>query len=176
MNYFILPFFLLCLFNLLIILNTCKRTKRMSNQLINSNEKRKSSLNNEYSPIIQTKQSNQLFNRINFNLIQENSSFEIKEKKQIILKDFRITRDRKAARSLFILVFVFLIFLFPYVICAIATTAAFQISSQIFQISFWLLWINSTFNPFIYPFIQNKYRRAYQKLFKSCFKSFYLTK
>jgi hypothetical protein len=47
-NNFILPFFLLCLFNLL---NICKRTKRMSNQLINSNEKRKSFLNSEYSPI-----------------------------------------------------------------------------------------------------------------------------
>jgi len=82
-------------------------------------------------------------------------------------RDFRIRRDRKAARSLFILVFVFLIFLFPYVICAIATTAGFKISEKIFQISFWLLWMNSTFNPFLYPFIQIKYRRAYSKLFQS---------
>jgi hypothetical protein len=85
-------------------------------------------------------------------------------------RDFRIRRDRKAARSLFILVFVFLIFLFPYVICSIATTAGFQISERIFQISFWLLWMNSTFNPFLYPFIQIKYRRAYKKLFQSTFR------
>ncbi len=115
-------------------------------------------------------QSNQLFNRINFNLIQENSFFEIKEKKQIILKNFRITRDRKAARSLFILVIVFLIFLFPYVICATASTAGINISTIIFEISFWLLWMNSTCNPFLYPFIQMKYRRAYVTLFQSWIK------
>ncbi len=82
----------------------------------------------------------------------------------------RIVRDRKAARSLFILVIVFLIFLFPYVICATASTAGANISPLIFEISFWLLWMNSTCNPFLYPFIQVKYRRAYVKLFQSCTK------
>ncbi len=85
----------------------------------------------------------------------------------------RIVRDRKAARSLFILVIVFLIFLFPYVICATASTAGANISSIVFEISFWLLWLNSACNPFLYPFIQIKYRRAYVKLFQSCAK--YLT-
>ncbi len=74
-NYFIWPFFLLCLFNLLIIINICKRTKKMSNQLINSNETRKSLLNNEqtkksltsaYSPIMQSKRLTvQQFNETN---------------------------------------------------------------------------------------------------------------
>ncbi|CAF3159840.1 unnamed protein product [Rotaria socialis] len=84
----------------------------------------------------------------------------------------RIIRDRKAARSLFILVIVFLIFLFPYVICATASTAGANVSTIIFEISFWLLWMNSTCNPFLYPFIQIKYRRAYLKLFQSCTKYF----
>ncbi|CAF2580294.1 unnamed protein product [Rotaria sp. Silwood2] len=87
-------------------------------------------------------------------------------------RDSRIVRDRKAARSLFILVIVFLIFLFPYVICAIASTAGANISGIIFEISFWLLWLNSTCNPFLYPFIQIKYRHAYLKLFQSCSKHF----
>jgi hypothetical protein len=82
----------------------------------------------------------------------------------------RIARDRKAARSLFILVIVFLIFLFPYVICSTISTAGVNISPIIFEISFWLLWLNSTFNPFLYPFIQIKYRRAYYTLFQSCTK------
>ncbi len=86
---------------------------------------------------------------------------------QIRKQQSRIVRDRKAARSLFILVIVFLIFLFPYVICAIASTAGAKISSLIFEISFWLLWLNSSCNPFLYPFIQMKYRRAYVKLFQS---------
>jgi hypothetical protein len=86
-------------------------------------------------------------------------------------KQSRIVRDRKAARSLFILVIVFLIFLFPYVICAtISTIKKEMISPIIFEISFWLLWMNSTCNPFLYPFIQIKYRRAYIKLFQSCTK------
>ena len=86
---------------------------------------------------------------------------------QIRTKQSRIIRDRKAARSLFILVMVFLIFLFPYVICATASTAGAKISPIIFEISFWLLWLNSTCNPFLYPFIQIKYRKAYLKLFQS---------
>ncbi|CAF3987883.1 unnamed protein product [Rotaria sordida] len=84
--------------------------------------------------------------------------------------DSKIVRDRKVARSLFILVFVFLIFLFPYVICAITSTAGVNISKIILDISFWLLWLNSTCNPFLYPFIQIKYRHAYLKLFQSCSK------
>jgi hypothetical protein len=122
--------------------------------------------NSSYRSMIFSIKSNE-----NLTELRKTSSFEIKEKKQIIRQNLRIIRDRKAARSLFILVLVFLIFLFPYVICAIATTAGFKISSNLFEISFWLLWINSTFNPFLYPFIQIKYRKAYQQLFQSCFKS-----
>ncbi|CAF1355212.1 unnamed protein product [Rotaria sp. Silwood1] len=84
----------------------------------------------------------------------------------------KIIRDRKAARSLFILVIVFLIFLFPYVICAIVSTAGVNISGIILEVSFWLLWLNSTCNPFLYPFIQIQYRRAYLKLFQSFSKFF----
>ncbi|CAF1399604.1 unnamed protein product [Adineta steineri] len=87
-------------------------------------------------------------------------------------KRSRIARDRKAARSLFVLVIVFLIFLFPYVICATASTAGLTISKNISEISFWLLWMNSTFNPLLYPFIQIKYRRAYIQLYQSCLQCF----
>ena len=106
-----------------------------------------------------------IINKINLN------SKPIRKSKKVVTAKSRIVRDRKAARSLFILVIVFLIFLFPYVICATASTAGIKISSIIFEISFWLLWLNSTCNPFIYPFIQIKYRRAYSKLFKSFKKS-----
>ncbi len=94
------------------------------------------------------------------------------KRRQVQSGQSRIIRDRKAARSLFILVIVFLIFLFPYVICATASTAGANISTLIFEISFWLLWLNSTCNPFLYPFIQIKYRRAYVKLFRSFVKYF----
>jgi len=96
-----------------------------------------------------------------------NNSSQVNRQRVLRSGQCRIVRDRKAARSLFILVIVFLIFLFPYVICATASTAGANISSLIFEISFWLLWLNSTCNPFLYPFIQIKYRKAYAKLFRS---------
>ena len=104
--------------------------------------------------------------------IKKSPNDQIKRTRRLTGRDSRINRDRKAARSLFILVLVFLIFLFPYVICATASTAGFYISPTIFEISFWLLWLNSTCNPLLYPFIQIKYRRAYAKLFQSCLKHF----
>ncbi|CAF3832823.1 unnamed protein product [Rotaria sordida] len=101
------------------------------------------------------------------------SSNRLKIKSQLYSQiQSRIIRDRKAARSLFILVVVFIIFLLPYVICATASTAGLNVSKIIFEISFWLLWMNSACNPFLYPFIQIKYRRAYINLFRSCRKYF----
>ncbi|CAF3938284.1 unnamed protein product [Rotaria magnacalcarata] len=253
-NYFIWPFIVLCILNLLIMLNIWKRTRKMNNTKINNpykkktncsdkfnnsindpyhvnncqtlTNKRRSSSNSpeittnkrnfiqEYSPITQKKcpinkklqrknnnstkivysshsrilsikSSNIKSKTIRINLsdsiiaacdteneiqLTETIKNQTKEICRTDRLDLRIKRDRKAARSLFILVIVFLIFLFPYVICAIITTAGFKISETIFEISFWLLWMNSTCNPFLYPFIQIKYRRAYVKLFQSCFK------
>ena len=112
------------------------------------------------SPVIHRRDHNQTMTTVA-------RSNEQKKNNEILRRDLRIGRDRKAARSLFILVFVFVIFLFPYVICATASTAGLFISSTLFEISFWLLWLNSALNPFLYPFIQIKYRLAYLKVFRS---------
>ncbi|CAF1218048.1 unnamed protein product [Adineta steineri] len=253
-NYFIWPFLLLCLFNILIMFNIWKRTKKMDRSKhfiknkslkfqINKQEKTYSSCNSlvinqqdfvekkekeqykssldcpegtttyltssieQYSSYTKTKQTNSLNSSIksttkdhclssplilsrtysNLNLKTSSvystvdypysSQIPVNQSKSNIRlsqRDLRIARDKKAARSLFILVIVFLIFLFPYVTCAVASTAGFNISSKLMQISFWLLWLNSTFNPFLYPFIQIKYRRAYSKLFQSFLKYFHI--
>ncbi|CAF1323506.1 unnamed protein product [Rotaria sordida] len=250
-NYFIWPFIVLCVLNMLIMLNLWKRSRKM-NRLMSFNQYAKHrernigssslvtskdieddqhlpSLISSYSIIIQKQSStitNSSVNRccyrnkkdsketckslsmsylsrkcanVNFSpsydyrsdsLIDYRIESETKILRSIINElrsqnhlnnkkykryrqcDSRIIRDRKAARSLFILVIVFLIFLFPYVICAISITADVNISGIIFEISFWLLWLNSTCNPFLYPFIQIKYRRAYLKLYQSCLKYF----
>ncbi|CAF3776976.1 unnamed protein product [Rotaria sordida] len=250
-NYFIWPFIVLCVLNMLIMLNLWKRSRKM-NRLMSFNQYAKHrernigssslvtskdieddqhlpSLISSYSIIIQKQSStitNSSVNRcyyrnkkdsketckslsmsylsrkcgnVNFSpsydyrsdsLIDYRIESETKISRSIINElrsqnhlnnkkykryrqcDSRIIRDRKAARSLFILVIVFLIFLFPYVICAISITADVNISGIIFEISFWLLWLNSTCNPFLYPFIQIKYRRAYLKLYQSCLKYF----
>ncbi|CAF0789479.1 unnamed protein product [Adineta ricciae] len=257
-NYFIWPFIVLCVLNMLIMLNIWKRSRKMS-RLINVHHFPKSKIENPMSslhgtekdgedeqgtpsetkvqlnplerrvtlvvernenlirtsssnqnistlcrpqpPIVQHRSSNSSLtvrslrksastnrsssrryqsetvhecdldaSRANFD--DRGSSFRYRPKyREYCQKRSRIIRDRKAARSLFILVIVFLIFLFPYVICATASTAGLKISSLIYEISFWLLWLNSTCNPVLYPFIQTKYRKAYLKLFRSCAKS-----
>ncbi|CAF1370217.1 unnamed protein product [Adineta ricciae] len=260
-NYFIWPFIVLCVLNMLIMLNIWKRSRKMS-RLINLHHFQKSKIENPMSSLHGTEkdgedeqrtlsetkvQLNPLERRVtliverNENLIQisssnqnlnalcqpqlpivqhrssnssltvrslrksastnrsssrryqsetvhdcdpdvsranfddRGSSFRYRPKyREYCQKRSRIIRDRKAARSLFILVIVFLIFLFPYVICATASTAGLEISSIIYEISFWLLWMNSTCNPVLYPFIQTKYRKAYLKLFRSCRKLIFL--
>ncbi|CAF0746979.1 unnamed protein product [Didymodactylos carnosus] len=83
----------------------------------------------------------------------------------------RLRRDKRAATSLLILVLVFMIFLLPYVVVVIGGRI-FKIPlktekmNQIYSASFWLLWLNSTVNPFLYPFIQPRFRDAYKKLYK----------
>lgn len=175
-KYFIqLSFILMLIINFVYLQR--KSSKKNENELIrsatmlylypkSSNQNRKLS-NNDFDQShvdIETENENEC----------ERSKYILNETNRLAIKSqqyrqtrSRINRDRKAARSLFILVIVFLIFLFPYVICATVSTAGFHVSTIIFEISFWLLWMNSTCNPFLYPFIQIKYRRAYIKLFRS---------
>ena len=196
LNYFIWPFVVLCLLNLLILINICQRTRKLthlrSNQSISivcrsindprhllspQSQSRFDQLEKEKSsPSTKThftSLSDPLANRTTRVVLCPSleRSKEIRQCPTIVTNkcrtDFRIGRDRRAARSLFILVFIFLIFLFPYVLCALASTAGFRLSPLLLEISFWLLWLNSTCNPFLYPFIQIKYRRAYLKLFQS---------
>ena len=35
---------------------------------------------------------------------------------------------------------------------------------QVFDVTFWLLWCNSTINPVLYPFLQQKFRVAFTRL------------
>ena len=76
-----------------------------------------------------------------------------------------LARDRKTARSLAILVGVYFIKWAPYEICALVNPLCnFCIPGKVFDVTFWLLWINSTINPILYPFLQVKFRVAFRKL------------
>ncbi|CAF1602960.1 unnamed protein product, partial [Didymodactylos carnosus] len=82
----------------------------------------------------------------------------------------RLRRDKRAATSLLILVLVFMIFLLPYVVIVICGRI-FKIpltenTNKIYSIAFWLLWLNSTVNPFLYLFIQPRFKDAYKKLYQ----------
>ena len=79
-----------------------------------------------------------------------------------------LARDRKAAKNLFILVFVFAICWCPYtfltLIRALCKNPDKCISAFIYEITFWLLWLNSTINPLLYSFLHVKFRKAFYRI------------
>ncbi|CAF0823387.1 unnamed protein product [Brachionus calyciflorus] len=76
-----------------------------------------------------------------------------------------LTKDKKAARSLFILVFVFVFCWAPYTfLTLIKAVWPSIINDHVYEFSFWLLWFNSTLNPILYPFLHVKFRKAFCKI------------
>lgn len=77
-----------------------------------------------------------------------------------------LQKDRKAARSLFIFVFVFAVCWMPYEILATASTICGGdcINPVLYEFTFWILWLNSTVNPILYPLLHSRYRIAFYKL------------
>ena len=79
-----------------------------------------------------------------------------------------LARDRKAAKSLFILVFVFALCWCPYtfltLIRALCKNPDQCISAVMYEITFWLLWLNSTINPLLYSFLHVKFRKAFYRI------------
>jgi len=80
-----------------------------------------------------------------------------------------LSRDKKSARSLSILIVVFLITWAPFEICSFVNPICnFCIPDSAFDVVFWLLWLNSTINPILYPFLQKRFRVAFQRLVCEC--------
>lgn len=79
-----------------------------------------------------------------------------------------LARDRKAAKNLFIFVFVFSICWCPYtfltLIRALCKNPDKCISSLFYEVTFWLLWVNSTINPILYSFLHVKFRKAFYQI------------
>ena len=76
-----------------------------------------------------------------------------------------LSRDKKSARSLAILVIVFLITWAPFEICAFVNPMCnFCIPDSASEVVFWLLWLNSTINPILYPFLQQRFRIAFLRI------------
>lgn len=79
---------------------------------------------------------------------------------------FRLSRDKKVAKSLAIIVGVFGICWAPYTLLMIIRAGCHGhcISDYWYETSFWLLWINSAVNPVLYPLCHYSFRRAFIKL------------
>ncbi|XP_071594791.1 histamine H4 receptor [Heliangelus exortis] len=78
----------------------------------------------------------------------------------------KLQRDKKIAKSLAILVCAFAICWAPYTFLMIIRGACQGacVQDSLYEITFWLLWINSSLNPFLYPLCHVKFRMAFMKI------------
>ncbi|XP_033848755.3 histamine H3 receptor-like [Acipenser ruthenus] len=85
---------------------------------------------------------------------------------QKLTPHFRLSRDKKIAKSLAIIVCIFGICWAPYTLLMIIRAACSGRCVQYhwYEITFWLLWLNSAINPFLYPLCHSSFRRAFAKI------------
>ncbi|XP_074755165.1 protein IMPACT isoform X3 [Athene noctua] len=78
----------------------------------------------------------------------------------------KLQQDKKIAKSLAIIVCVFAICWAPYTLLMIIRGACQGkcIHNSLYEITFWLLWINSSLNPFLYPLCHMRFRMAFMKI------------
>uniref|UniRef100_A0A7M4E7J9 Histamine H3 receptor n=1 Tax=Crocodylus porosus TaxID=8502 RepID=A0A7M4E7J9_CROPO len=79
---------------------------------------------------------------------------------------FRLSRDKRVAKSLTIIVCVFGLCWAPYTLLMIIRAACHGqcVHHSLYEISFWLLWLNSAINPILYPLCHMSFRKAFIKL------------
>ncbi|XP_077191894.1 histamine H3 receptor [Paroedura picta] len=85
---------------------------------------------------------------------------------QNMTQRFRLSRDKKVAKSLAVIVGIFGLCWAPYTLLMIIRAACHGhcIPDYWYETSFWLLWINSAINPVLYPLCHYSFRRAFMKL------------
>lgn len=85
---------------------------------------------------------------------------------QTITQRFRLSRDKKVAKSLAVIVSVFGLCWAPYTLLMIIRAACHGhcVPDYWYETSFWLLWANSAINPVLYPLCHYSFRRAFTKL------------
>lgn len=78
----------------------------------------------------------------------------------------RLSRDKQIAKSLAIIVCIFGVCWAPYTLLMIIRAACSGrcVANYWYEISFWLLWLNSAINPFLYPLCHSSFRRAFSKI------------
>jgi len=82
-----------------------------------------------------------------------------------------LSRDKRSARSLAILVVVFLVTWAPFEISAfVDQICGLCIPGSVSEIVFYLLWLNSTINPVLYPFLQQRFRVAFGRILGRVFR------
>ncbi|KAM9507211.1 LOW QUALITY PROTEIN: histamine H3 receptor-like [Guaruba guarouba] len=79
---------------------------------------------------------------------------------------FRLSQDKRVAKSLAIIVYVFGLLWAPYTLSMIIRAACHGhcVQYSLYETSFWLLWVNSAINPVLYPLCHMSFRKAFIKL------------
>uniref|UniRef100_A0A6I8NDY2 G-protein coupled receptors family 1 profile domain-containing protein n=1 Tax=Ornithorhynchus anatinus TaxID=9258 RepID=A0A6I8NDY2_ORNAN len=78
---------------------------------------------------------------------------------------FKLLRDRKMAKSLSIILIVFAICWAPYSLFTIIRAASGKEDDDPwYNLAFWLMWLNSSVNPFLYPLCHKHFRKAFLKV------------
>ena len=82
----------------------------------------------------------------------------------------RLSRDRKASRSLTLLTTLFLVCWTPYTITTIIFGVCGDscVNEDMYEAFVWLLWLNSTLNPFLYAYTNSQFASHYKKLLCGC--------
>lgn len=82
------------------------------------------------------------------------------------LQRLRLSRDKKVAKSLAVIVCVFAVCWAPYTLLMIIRAACRGdcVPHHWYEVSFWLLWLNSAINPFLYPVCHSSFRRAFTRI------------
>ncbi|KAG8429982.1 hypothetical protein GDO86_018705 [Hymenochirus boettgeri] len=85
---------------------------------------------------------------------------------QGISQRFRLSRDKKVAKSLAVIVCIFGLCWAPYTLLMIIRAACRGqcVPHYWYEASFWLLWVNSAVNPILYPLCHNSFKRAFRKI------------
>uniref|UniRef100_H3ADH3 Histamine H3 receptor n=1 Tax=Latimeria chalumnae TaxID=7897 RepID=H3ADH3_LATCH len=83
-----------------------------------------------------------------------------------IAQRFRLSRDKRVAKSLAVLVCVFALCWAPYTLLMIIRAMCHGncVPHYWYEMSFWLLWVNSAINPVLYPLCHNSFKKAFIKI------------
>ncbi|XP_031686607.1 histamine H3 receptor-like isoform X2 [Oncorhynchus kisutch] len=89
-----------------------------------------------------------------------------RSRSEVAASRFRLSKDKKVAKSLAVIVCVFGLCWAPYTLLMIIRAACHAqcVQHYLYEISFWLLWVNSSINPVLYPLCHTSFRKAFRKL------------
>ncbi|KAM9423036.1 histamine H3 receptor-like [Salvelinus alpinus] len=96
----------------------------------------------------------------------EHSFSKQRSRSEVTASRFRLSKDKKIAKSLAVIVCVFGLCWAPYTLLMIIRAACHAqcVQHYLYEISFWLLWVNSSINPVLYPLCHTSFRKAFRKL------------